>query len=102
MTSEVPTNESSKAFEPITSQEQFDERIKARLAREREKWEKESRAEDLRGQLQAKDKELARAKSQYDVDLELSRRGLDAAGKSERIKKLVDYDSETPVADQLQ
>jgi hypothetical protein len=30
-------------FEPITTQEEFDERIKARLAREREKWTKEAK-----------------------------------------------------------
>jgi hypothetical protein len=93
-----------KTFEPITSQQEFDERIKARLVREREKWEKESSggAEDLQAQLAQKDKELARAQAKHDVDLELTRRGLDASGKSERIKKLLDYDAETPVTDQLQ
>ena len=89
-------------FEPIHDQASFDERIKARLARERERWEKESDSENLKAQLESKDKELVRARAQYDVDLELSRRGLDRLGKSERIKKLVDYESETPVADQLQ
>jgi hypothetical protein len=91
-----------KTFAPINSQAEFDERIKARLARERERWEKESHAEELRTQLEVKDRELARTRAQYDVDLELSRRGLDASGKSERIKKLLDYDAETPVTDQLQ
>ena len=38
---------SEKTFEPITTQEEFDERIKSRLAREREKWEKERGVEDL-------------------------------------------------------
>ena len=48
-----------KTFEPITTQEAFNERIKARLARERERWEKESGTEDLRTQLAAKDEEIA-------------------------------------------
>ena len=43
-----------KTFEPITTQEAFDERIKARLARERERWEKEGNVADLKAQLQAK------------------------------------------------
>ena len=30
-----------KTLEPITAREEFDARIKSRLAREREKWEKE-------------------------------------------------------------
>ena len=36
------TEKPIKEFETITTQEEFDERIKARLARERERWEKES------------------------------------------------------------
>ena len=44
---------------------EFDERIKARLAREREKWEKESDTEDLKAQLQAKDEEISQIRREH-------------------------------------
>ncbi len=87
-----------KTFELITSQEQFDERIKARLAREREKWEKESSsgAEELKAQLEAKELEIADLKREHDLEntrravhAELDQRGVDA-GRREHIMKLVD------------
>jgi hypothetical protein len=42
------TEKPNKEFEPIRTQEEFDDRIKARLARERERWEKESGVDDLK------------------------------------------------------
>jgi hypothetical protein len=68
MTSEVPTNEPSRAFEPINSQAEFDERIKARLARERF-------LED----------------AQRDIRAELARRGVTDEGRIKRIEKLIDF-----------
>jgi hypothetical protein len=87
-----------KAFEPITSQEQFDERIKARLAREREKWEKESDTDDLKAQLATKDEEISQIrrehfteKAQRDVRDELARRGVTDEARVQRVLKYVDF-----------
>jgi hypothetical protein len=87
-----------KTFEPITSQEQFDEKIKARLAREREKWEKESGDHGLHQQLEAKDEEIAQIKHERflenahrDVRAELARRGVEDEGRIQRIMKHVDF-----------
>jgi hypothetical protein len=84
-------------FEPIVDQTIFDERIKARLAREREKWEKESGTEELRAALQAKEKEISDLKAEHDLDntrrallQELDRRGVDDEARRERVLKLVD------------
>jgi hypothetical protein len=91
-------------FEPITTQEEFDARIKARLARERERWGKESDSESLRAELEAKDNELARRRREYALDLALRERGLTGpvgAPKAERIKKMVDLAAETPPEEQL-
>lgn len=93
-----------KTFEPITTQEEFDERIKARLAREREKWEKESDTEDLKAQLEAKDAEIATLQKTHSLEWELAKRGLDTpltTAKVESIKKLIDLDSETDPAEQI-
>jgi len=85
-----------KTFEPINSQSEFDERIKARLAREREKWEKESGTEDLQTQIEAKDQEIGDLKREHHLEntrravhAELDQRGVDA-GRREHIMKLVD------------
>jgi hypothetical protein len=85
-------------FEPINSQADFDERIKARLAREREKWEKESSTEDLKAQLAAKDDEMAEIRREHfqenahrDVRDELARRGVTDEGRIQRIEKLIDF-----------
>jgi hypothetical protein len=85
-------------FEPITTQEEFDERIKARLARERERWQKESGGEDLKSQLEAKDEELANLRrehfveaAQRDVRAELARRGVTDEGRIERALKFIDF-----------
>jgi hypothetical protein len=89
-----------KTFEPITSQEEFDERIKARLAREREKWEKESGDHDLRAQLEAKDDEIAqirrehyRADARRAVVDELVAHGVSEEGRVERILRYTDLDA---------
>jgi len=86
-------------FEPITTQEEFDERIKARLAREREKWEKESGDHDLRAQLEAKDDEIAqiqhehyRADARRAVVDELAAHGV-TEGRRDRILRYVDLDA---------
>jgi hypothetical protein len=87
-----------KTFEPITTQEAFDERIKARLAREREKWEKESDTEELKAQLEAKDEELSnlrrehfRKDAQRDVRDELARLGVTDEGRVERAMRFIDF-----------
>jgi hypothetical protein len=85
-------------FEAITSQEQFDERIKSRLARERERWEKESGVEDLRAQLQAKDEEIAGVHASYKRQaLEDHARNLMAArgvdeNRAARAFRMLDFD----------
>jgi hypothetical protein len=88
-----------KTFEPITTQEEFDERIKARLARERERWEKESGTEDLTARLRAKDEEIAqiqrehyRADARRAVVDELAASGVTEGGRIERILRYVDLD----------
>jgi hypothetical protein len=93
-------------FEPITSQEQFDEKIKARLAREREKWEKESDAEELKAQLEARDEELSeiqrehyRADARRAVVDELGAHGVTEEGRIERILRHVDLDEIEPAED---
>jgi hypothetical protein len=89
--------EEKNAFEPITSQEEFDDRIKARLAREREKWEKESGSADLKAQLQSKDEEIAqirrehyRAEARRAIVDELASHGVTEEGRIERILRHVD------------
>jgi hypothetical protein len=86
-----------KAFEPITSQAEFDERRKARLAREREKWEKESGSADLKAQLQSKDEEISqirrehyRAEARRAIVDELGAHGVTEEGRIERILRHVD------------
>lgn len=96
--------EQAKTFEPISTQEEFDERIKARLAREREKWVKESDTEDLKTRLEAKEAEIAALQKTHSLEWELAKRGLDTpltAAKVETIKSLIDLNSETDPAEQL-
>jgi hypothetical protein len=80
-------------FEPITSQEAFDEKIKARLARERERWEKESSSasENLQAELEALKHERFLENAQRDVRAELAKRGVTDAGRQERVMKLIDF-----------
>jgi len=96
------TEKPSKEFEPITSQEEFDERIKARLARERERWAKESGNEDLKAQLEAKDEELSSIKKSHAIDQELLKRGVTDETRQARIKRLVDFEGEAEPTAQLE
>ena len=106
----------NKTFEPMTTQEEFNERIKARLAREREKWEKESGTEDLRAQLAAKDEEIANIRRERSLENarravvdELATKGVTDEGRIQRVLKHVDLDDvvaderpdEVAVRDQL-
>jgi hypothetical protein len=93
-------------FEPITTQEEFDTRIKSRLAREREKWEKESDTEELKAELAAKDEEISqirrehyRADARRAVVDELGAHGVTEEGHIERILRHVDLDDIEPGAD---
>jgi hypothetical protein len=93
-------------FEPITTQEQFDARIKARLAREREKWEKESGSEDLKAELQSKDEEISqiqrehyRADARRAIVDELGVHGVTEEGRIERVLRYVDLDEVEPGED---
>jgi hypothetical protein len=95
-----------KTFEPITTQQEFDERIKARLARERERWEKESGTEDLQAQLAAKDEEIAqirrehyRAEARRAIVDELGAHGVTEEGRIERILRHVDLGEIEPSED---
>jgi hypothetical protein len=95
-----------RTFEPITSQEEFDERIKARLARERERWEKESDTEDLRQQLATKEAEIAQIRQEhYRADArkavvdELRTVGVAEEGRIERILRHTDLDAIEPAED---
>ncbi len=94
--SETKTTE----FTPITTQEEFDERIKARLAREREKWEKGSDAGDLKAELQAKDDEITKLGREHHLGNvrralrnELLARGVTEEGRIERVMQLVDLEA---------
>ena len=98
--------EQAKTFEPISTQEEFDERIKARLAREREKWEKESDTEELKTQLEAKDEEISqirrehyRADARRAVVDELAAHEVTEEGRIERILRHVDLDEIEPSED---
>jgi hypothetical protein len=95
-----------KTFEPITTQAEFDERIKARLARERERWEKETSTDDLKAQLQSKDEEIAQIRREhYRADArralvdELAASGVTEQGRIERILRHVDFDAIEPAED---
>jgi hypothetical protein len=95
-----------KMFEPITTQKEFDERIKARLAREREKWEKESDTEDLKAQLEARDEEILqirrehyRADARRAVVDELAASGVTEEGRIGRVLHYVDVDAIEPAED---
>src|SRR5215211_6811744 len=95
-----------KTFEPIHDQETFDARIKARLARERGRWEKESGTEDLQAQLAAKDEEIAqirrehyRAGARRAVLDELGASGVTEESRRERVLRHVDLDAIEPSED---
>jgi hypothetical protein len=90
-----------KAFEPITSQEQLDGIISKRVKEEKALREEN---ENLKAQLEGKDKEMATLQKTHAVDWELAKRGLDTpitAAKVESIKKLIDLEGEGDPAEQL-
>ncbi len=87
-------------FTPITTQEEFDERIKTRLAREREKWEKQGGIEDLEAQLEAKDEEIAEIKrghwrenTERLIRERLAGKGITEEGRVNRVMRLLDFDA---------
>jgi hypothetical protein len=81
-------------FEPINTQADFDERISARLARERERWQKQAGIEDLRSEIESKDTELAALKREAAIDQELTKRGVPENRKS-KIRRLIDTTAAT-------
>jgi len=95
-----------KAFERITTQAEFDTRIKARLQRERERGKKESATEDLKTQLALKDEEISQIRREhYRADArraivdELGAHGVTDEGRIERILRHVDVDAIEPTED---
>jgi hypothetical protein len=87
-------------------QAKIDEIVKQRVARERERFEKESGVEDLKAQLEAKDEELAqitrehyRADARRAVVDELAAHGVTEEGRMERILRYIDVDAIEPGKD---
>ena len=87
-------------------QAKIDEIVKQRVARERERFEKESGTEDLRQQLAAKDEEISqirrehyRADARRAVVDELGAHGVSEEGRIERILRYVDLDAIEPAED---
>lgn len=96
----------TKEFEPITTQEQLDTIIKNRLAREREKWEKDNGTNNLKTQLEAKDEEVPSLKrSHYLEDArravigDLASKGVTDEGRIERVLRHVDLEAIEPNED---
>jgi hypothetical protein len=87
-------------------QAKIDEIVKQRVARERERLEKESGVEDLKAQLAAKDEEISqiqrehfRADARRAVVDELATHGVTEEGRIERILRYVDLDEVEPGED---
>ena len=87
-------------------QAKVDEIVKARISREKERWEKDSGVDDLRAQLEAKDEEIAqiqrehfRADARRAVVDELADRGVTEKGRVERVLRYVDLDEVEPDQD---
>jgi hypothetical protein len=100
------TETKTKEFTPITTQEQFDEAIRARLARENERREKEDGTAELRARLEAKDEEIAGLKKGHYLDAtrrafaaELDDRGVVDEGRRERVMRHVNLDEVEATAD---
>jgi hypothetical protein len=92
------TNEAVE-FTP-EQQAKVDEIVKSRVAREKEKWDKQSGVDELRQNLEAKDQEIADLKRSHHLENvrwavvgELARRGVEDEGRVQRILKLVDMES---------
>jgi hypothetical protein len=87
-------------------QAKIDEIVKQRVARERERLEKESGVEDLKAQLASKDEEISqirrehyRADARRAVVDELVAAGVTEEGRVERILRHVDLDAIEPTED---
>jgi hypothetical protein len=87
-------------------QAKVDEIVKARISREKERWEKDSGVDDLRSQLEAKDEEISqirrehfRADARRALVDELADRGVTEEGRIERILRHVDLDAIEPAED---
>jgi hypothetical protein len=87
-------------------QAKVDEIVKQRVARERERFEKESGVEDLKAVLAAKDEEISqirrehyRANARRDVVDELGAHGVTEEGRVERVLRHVDLDAIEPAED---
>jgi hypothetical protein len=87
-------------------QAKIDEIVKQRVARERERLEKESGVEDLKAQLAAKDEELSqiqrehyRADARRAIVDELGAHGVTEEGRIERVLRYVDLDEVEPDQD---
>jgi hypothetical protein len=99
------TEKPFKEFEP-EQQAKIDEIVKQRVARERERLEKESGVEDLKAQLAAKDEEISqiqrehyRADARRAVVDELAAHGVTEEGRMERILRYIDVDAIEPGKD---
>ena len=87
-------------------QAKVDEIVKARISREKERWEKESDTEDLKAQLALKDEEISqiqrehyRANARRAVVDELAASGVTEEGRIERVLRYVDLDEIQPGED---
>ena len=87
-------------------QAKIDEIVKQRVARERERFEKESGVEDLKAELASKDEEISqirrehyRADARRAVVDELGAHGVTEEGRIERILRHVDLDAIEPAED---
>jgi len=90
------------AEEKTFSQEEVNQIVEERIARAREKWQKESESsaetENLKAELAAKNEEIAEIRrerfvedAQRDVRAELAHRGVTDQGRQERVMKLLDF-----------
>jgi hypothetical protein len=84
-------------------QAKIDEIVKQRVARERERFEKENGTEDLRQQLATKDEEIAqiqreryREDARRNLVANLEYKGVTDEGRQQRILKHVDFDAIEP------
>jgi hypothetical protein len=87
-------------------QAKVDEIVKARISREKERWEKESGSADLKAELQSKDEEIAqirrehyRAEARRAIVDELGAHGVTEEGRIERILRHVDLGEIEPSED---
>src|SRR5215217_2025529 len=87
-------------------QAKIDEIVKQRVARERERFEKENGTEDLRRQLEAKDEEISqiqrehyRANARRAIVDELGVHGVTEEGRIERVLRYIDLDALEPAED---